>query len=115
MKKLFCSIWSYIKRKWWYLLLLVASSWFVYQNRVVVLNFEFEKFNSISFIFILWLVLLMLPLFSEMELFGIKLKKEVEKNRAEVKDNINELKTQMLDLRISNSLANSQSISMYTS
>ncbi len=109
------TLWSYIKRKCWYLLLLVVSSWFVYQNRVVVLNFEFENFNSISLVFILWLVLLMLPLFSEMELFGVKLKKEVEKNRAEVKDSINELKTQMLDLRISNTLANSQSISIYTS
>lgn len=95
--------------------MLVASSWFVYHNRVVILNLEFEKFNSMCLVFILWLVLLMLPLFSEMEMFGIKLKKEVEKNRAEVKESINAIKTQMLDLRISNSLANSMSLSIFTS
>lgn len=115
MMKLLASVWTCIKRKWWYCLLFIAGSSFVYQNREIILELEFEKFNTIGLVFVLWLILLLLPLFSEMEMFGVKLKKEVEKNKAETKDSINELKAQMLDLKISNSLANSQSIAIYTS
>lgn len=113
MKKELYDIWLYIKHRIWYLILLFTSSYFIYINRADVLALEFNKFNLINLIFVFWIVLLVLPLFSEMELFGVKLKKEVEKNKAELKDSIYELKSQILELKISNSLANSQSISIY--
>lgn len=97
-----------IKRKWWYLTLLIASTIYL-----------IVKGNSISDLTILtvqnlilyiWLVLLLFPLFSEMEFMGIKLKKEVEKAAKEVKDTVSELKIQIMELRLSNSNANSLSL-----
>ncbi|WP_243441431.1 hypothetical protein [Clostridium arbusti] len=41
-----------------------------------------------------------------MEFFGIKLKKEVEKAKTEVKENLNDLRMQIMDLKISNSNEN---------
>lgn len=106
MKHFFCTIWNYVKRKWWYLILLGVSSWLVYQNRASIFSLEFEKFNGLTLIFILWIVLLLLPLFSEMEFFGVKLKKEVEKATNEVKESIIDLKMQLIQLQVSNSVAN---------
>ncbi len=65
-----------------------------------------KEINAVNLIFILWLALLILPLFSEMEFFGIKLKRELEKTKTEVKESINELHLQLMDLKISNSNAN---------
>lgn len=106
MKRFFYTIWNYVKRKWWYLILLGISSWLVYQNRASIFSLEFEKFNALTLIFILWIVLLLLPLFSEMEFFGVKLKKEVEKATNEVKESITDLKMQLIQLQVSNSVAN---------
>lgn len=104
--KFLSSVWAYIKRKWWYLLLLVGSSYFVYINRQSILGSDFEKFTPITFIFILWVVLLLLPLFSEMEFFGFKLKKEVEEVKTEIKEGLSDIKMQMFDLKINTSFAN---------
>ena len=62
--------------------------------------------NAHNLIFILWLVLLGLPLFSEIEIGGVKLKKEIEQTRAEVKESFGELKLQILDMEIANSNSN---------
>lgn len=105
MKKFFRTIWIYFKRKWWYLILLTGSSLFVYQNRSTMLSIEFDKFNSQSLIFILWIVLLLLPLFSEMEFFGVKLTKEVEKVTSEIKESLYDLKLQLMQLQVTNSVA----------
>jgi len=43
-----------------------------------------------------------MPLFSEMELFGIKLKREVEQEKAEIKENIHEMKLQLTKLKLKN-------------
>lgn len=95
---------TYFKRNWWYLTLVMSSSIYVfyYKNDI----FQTKEINTINLIFILWIVLLFLPLFSEMEFFGIKLKKEIEKAKYEVKENINDLRIQIMDLKISNSNAN---------
>lgn len=69
---------SYVKRKWWYLVLLFATTGFVVYYRNNVSIFELKEINAMNLIFILWLILLVFPLFSEMEFFGIKVKKEVE-------------------------------------
>lgn len=99
---------SYLKHKWWYLILLILSTIYVLHNKSDI--YQLKEFNAMNLIFILWLILLILPLFSEIEFFGIKLKKEVEKAKAEVKENLNELRMQIMDLKISNSNANTINI-----
>lgn len=64
------------------------------------------ELNAKNLIFILWLILLLLPLFSEIEIGSVKLKKEIEQTRADVKESIGELKYQILDLKISNNNSN---------
>ena len=105
MIRFLTSVWTYIKSKWWYLVLLVGSTWFVYLNRQNILGGDFEKFTPITLVFILWIVLLLLPLFSEMEFFGVKFKKEVEKAANEVKESITDLKMQLIQMQVSNSIA----------
>ena len=101
---------SYLKRRWWYLVLLISSTIFVLYCRNNI-N-QLKEFNVMNLIFIIWLVLLILPLFSEMEFFGIKLKKEVEKAKAEVNDNLNDLRMQIMDLKILNSNSNANTINV---
>ncbi|MGI6586854.1 MAG: TFIIB-type zinc ribbon-containing protein [Lutisporaceae bacterium] len=94
----------YLKQKWWYSILLISSTIYVLYYKYDI--YQLKEFNAMNLIFILWLVLLLLPLFSELEFFGIKLKKEMEKAKAEVKENLNDLRMQIMDLKILNSNAN---------
>lgn len=93
-----------LKKHWWYIFLLVISSFYVFTYRYEI--YQMTELNAQNLIFILWLVLLGLPLFSEIEIGNVKLKKEIEQTRAEVKESIGELKYQMLDLKISNTNSN---------
>ena len=93
-----------LKKRWWYIFLLIISSAYVFRYRYDI--FQMTELNAQNLIFILWLVLLGLPLFSEIEIGNVKLKKEIEQTRAEVKETIGELKYQILDLKISNSNSN---------
>ena len=93
-----------LKKHWWYIFLLVISSLYVFRYRYDI--YQMTELNAQNLIFILWLVLLGLPLFSEIEIGNVKLKKEIEQTRAEVKESIGELKYQMLDLKISNANSN---------
>jgi hypothetical protein len=95
---------SYLERKWWYLVLLILSTIYIlyYKNDIN----QLKEFNTVNLIFIIWLVLLLLPLFSEMEFFGIRLKKEVEQAKTEVKENLNDIRMQIMDLKFSNSNTN---------
>ena len=95
---------SYLKQKWWYLVLLILSTLYVFYYKYDI--YQLKELNTVNLIFIIWVVLLLLPLFSEMEIFGIKLKKEVIKAKAEVKENLNDIRMQIMDLKISNSNTN---------
>ena len=90
-----------LKKNVWYLFLLLISSIYIFINRNDI--YQLTKLNVHNLIFILWLVLLILPLFSEIEIGSVKLKKELEKTRTEVKESIQELKLQILDIKIANS------------
>lgn len=92
---------DYIKKRWWHLLLLVSSSYYVitHWNNIN----QFKDFDTTNFIFILWVILLLLPLFSEMEIFGVKLKKEILATKTEVKEGLNNLRLQIMELKINNS------------
>lgn len=97
-------IFPFFKQRWWYIVLLVSSTIYILHNRNNIK--QLKEFNATNLIFILWLVLLLLPLFSEMEFFGIKLKKEVEKAKDEIKENISDIRLQIMELKVSNSNAN---------
>ncbi|WP_303869325.1 hypothetical protein [Acetobacterium wieringae] len=99
----FDNLFAYIKRKWWYLVLLLTSSLYVFFNRNDENIFQLKEFNAMNLIFVLWLILLLFPLFSEMEFLGIKLKKEVEEAKKEIKDGLTDLRLQLMDFKINNS------------
>lgn len=69
----------YWMRKVWYVLLLVPSSVYIGCNfcQLVAQNF-ITQLDGNSLIFILWLILLVLPLFNSIEGYGFKLSKERE-------------------------------------
>ena len=70
------SIVRYLKTRFWHIILLLASSVYVAFHWGTIDSFKDLNVNSL--IFIIWFMMLLYPLFSEMEMFGIKLKKEVE-------------------------------------
>ena len=83
-----------LKKRWWYFFLLIISSIYIFVYRYDI--YQMTDLNAHNLIFILWLVLLALPLFSEIEIGSVKLKKEIEQTRTEVKESIGELKLQLL-------------------
>lgn len=100
-KKLFARVMEHRKAIWYVLLVLFgfAYVWF-YRNELYDLN----ELNAKNLIFILWLLLLLLPLFSELEFLGVKIKKEVEKATGEIKESVSSLQTQIMQLSINNSV-----------
>ena len=94
-------LWACLKKKWWYLILLILSSVYVFCHWHEV--DQLSQLTVQTLIFILWIVLLVLPLFSEIEIGGGKLKREIERARSETKEAINELRMQVMDLKVSNS------------
>lgn len=96
---------NFIKRKCWYLVLLTVSSGYVWYYRFDI--YQLKELNVHNLIFIVWILLLLMPLFSEMEFFGVKVKKEVEKATEEVRRSLQNLQTQITQLQMTNSVANS--------
>lgn len=101
---------SLLQKNVWFLLLLICSSLYVFHHRSSIT--QFKDFDIDNLIFVIWLLLLLLPLFSEMELFGIKLKKEVEKVKQEAKEDIKELKRDIQIISVANQFSNQ--IQLYT-
>jgi hypothetical protein len=97
MKEKIC---AFFKTKLWYKILVLLSSIYIFYYRYEI--FDFKQFNAMNLIFILWLILLLTPLFSEIELFGVKLKKQFEKATDEVKEKINDLRIQVAEIKVSN-------------
>lgn len=90
-----------LKKKWWYILLTLSSSFYIFLHRYEIS--QLSDLNAQNLIFILWIVLLILPLFSEIEIGSVKLKREVERTCSEMKEAINELRLQIVDFKVSNS------------
>ena len=93
--------------KAWYIVLLTISTAYLVSNR-----FAIEKLDDasmLSTVFIIWVILLVLPLFSEMEFLGVKVKKEVkkavEKSNEEVKASLDNLQQIVSQIQVSNSVA----------
>ena len=109
MKSFFEKAWTLLKKKCWYIVLLCASSAYVWHYRFDI--YQMKEINAQNLIFILWLFLLLFPLFSEMEFLGVKVKKEVEKATEGVKDSLQNLQTQIAQIQMTNSVANNISLS----
>lgn len=112
MKLFMKKLWKLIKTKCWYIILLVLSSTYVWCYRFDI--YELKELNARNLIFILWLILLLLPLFSEMKFLGVKIKKEVQKETEEVKGLLQNLQTQVNQLQLTNSVANNINLSNAT-
>lgn len=92
----------FVKNRCWYFILLSASSvyvWF-YRNDI----YQLKELNVHNLIFLIWLLLLLFPLFSEVELLGVKVKKEVQKATEEVKNVLQNIQMQINHLQLSNSV-----------
>ena len=63
MDKFILKIKDYIKKRWWYVLLVIASTIYVVYYRYEI--YYINPFNARTLIFIIWLILLIFPLFSE--------------------------------------------------
>ena len=104
MKELAKKALNNIKQRCWYIVLLLVSSMYVWSYRNDI--YKLTEFNTTNLIFIIWIILLMLPLFSEMEFLGVKIKKEVKKETEEIRELINKIQLQVNQLQLSNSIAN---------
>ena len=92
------------KNKWWYFILLIISSIYVYQYRYEI--YCLESINALGIVFGIWLFLLLFPLISELEFLGVKIKKEVDKATKEVKEDVGEIKKQIAYIQQNNSINN---------
>jgi len=93
-----------LRKRGWYILLLIISTIYVYRYRYDI--YQMTELNAQNLIFILWIILLGLPLFSEIEIGTVKLKKQIEQTREEVKESIGELKYQILEMKVNNTNSN---------
>lgn len=96
-------IWQYVKPKYWYIFLLIISTSYVLHYRFEI--YELKEINARNLVFLLWILLLMLPLFSEMEFLGIKIKKEVEKATEQVNESLRNIQSQIMQIQMKNSVA----------
>ena len=98
---------SFLKEKLWYIFLLAISTIYLVINRFAIK--KLDDASMLSTVFIIWVILLALPLFSELEFLGVKVKKEVkkavEKSNEEVKASLNNLQQLVSQIQISNSVA----------
>lgn len=63
-------------RKLWYVILLCISTPYVICNFEKIADFQFfERFDGKNLIFLVWIVLLVIPLFDSFEGFGISIKR----------------------------------------
>lgn len=85
---------------WWLLLLGALSTFLVRYRLTAIASADPTPFDIVAFL--VWIALLLAPLVNEMSLFGLTLKTEVEKLKAEVRDDLAGLRAEIhsaLDVR----------------
>jgi hypothetical protein len=98
MRKLFKLLIKHL----WYLLLLLSSSIFVYLNKNIILQEKLNELSAMTLIFLVWLILLLFPLFSEIEIVGVKLKRELEKTKNELTREIKDVRLDIINFKLDN-------------
>jgi hypothetical protein len=83
---------SFCIKRCWYVFLLLVSTIFILCNFKDVLNFTFfSEFDGKNLIFLLWLILLIIPLFDSFEGFGVKISRQEQVQAKKSKDVTNDL------------------------
>lgn len=73
--------------KLWYFVILVPSTIYVIVNFDNLKRFTFfSEFNGDNLIFILWLLLLLLPMFDKMEIMGVSIQRSKDTTEEKVKE-----------------------------
>src|SRR4051812_4533438 len=85
---------NWLKIIWW-LLLTGFLGYIVYKRLNSVINGSSTGFDI--FVFLVFVALMLAPIFSEIELFGIKLKQEIKELKKDVTEKISDLRN---DIRI---------------
>jgi len=67
----------------WWIFLLIWLSIYIFKNNSIYSSSEILPFHYLL-IFILWIILLILPFFKEINLFGFSLKKDIEKIKNDI-------------------------------
>ena len=107
LHKLFCLILIYFLlfklflSNNWYWLLIVVSTTFVIINWSDCANFTFfDEFNGFNLVFVLWMILLILPLFDKLEIMGVNMKLNIQNKESQkaMQDAINGSITSLAEL-----------------
>lgn len=82
-----------LKRNKWYIFIVFITSIYVYIKYEEIMNMTsiIEPLSATGLIFIVWIIILLFPLFSEFDFMGIKLKKELYETKKEIKDEISKI------------------------
>lgn len=98
-----------VKMKHWYIFLATLSSIYVIFNFNEIGSLKQLEVSAI--IFVVWIALLLYPLFSSIQVGGFKLTKQIEQMREETKEAMNDIKMQILDVKVDNSNSNTVVVS----
>lgn len=90
-----------VARNWWYCTLIVFSSIYLLFNRNTVTGIGFQSVSNVFFS--LWVVLLLIPLFYQTDIFGIKEKRAQQRDNSNMQEKINMLQEQIILLQTQNS------------
>lgn len=77
---------NWIKKIWYIVLLSITSIYVLYNFSDVVSFTFFEKFDGKNLIFLVWIALLLLPLFDNFEGFGIRFSRHVQRDDSTFKE-----------------------------
>jgi hypothetical protein len=86
---------AWVKTVWW-LILLILLSIFIWKRYPVIISGTATA--SDLFIILIWVSICLFPLFQEMTFFGIKLKKEVESIRSDLKAEAQSLRSEIRNI-----------------
>jgi len=81
---------NWIKIVWWLLLLGLTTSVLILRFNKI-LNGQSIPFDV--FVFLIWTALMLFPIYSQVELFGIKLHREIEQIKKDINEKLIDLKT----------------------
>ena len=91
-----------LKNIWW-VILVGAGLYFMFERFCAFKSGVATPFDII--IFLVWICLLLMPFFQEIDMFGVKLKKEINSLKGELKDQIISLRSEMLSISIKNQVS----------
>lgn len=92
---------TFNRNKLWYILLIILSSFYVIVNYEEIGNLK--QLDVSAIIFVVWIMLLIWPLVSSVQIGSVRLSKKLDDMQQYTKDAISDIKLQMMDIKFSNS------------